>query len=168
MSRAVTVLAAGTMAWPAVDHWWTKGEAVGGVRRRGPRYMRPTRRVAAGLIKALRRWWGGEGETVWWRLVAVRGALVDEEQRALPPELCLTEGNLQCLRTGGGSAGGQRCTATSGKKGGLHRWRSRWRGARAMRRWLVGTRLARMVRHEAGYGGGGVVAQTEKARRSSS
>jgi hypothetical protein len=141
---------------------------VGGVRRRGPRYTRSKRRVAARLTELLRRRRGGEGETAWCYSVAVRGALVDEEQRALPPELFLTEGNLQCLRTGRGSVGGQRCTATSGKKGGLRRLRSRWRGTRAMWRQLVGTRSARMVRHKAGYGGGGIVAQTEAAGRSSS
>jgi hypothetical protein len=34
--RVVPALVVGTMARPVAAHWWLKGEAVGGVSRRGP------------------------------------------------------------------------------------------------------------------------------------
>jgi hypothetical protein len=79
-----------------------------------------------GVTRARRRWsprtdgvwWlgrrrraGGLGEAhMRWHSVTVGGAPVDEEQRALPLELGLTEENLQRLREGSESTGGRCCT----------------------------------------------------------
>jgi hypothetical protein len=53
----------------------------------------------------------GNGEAhMRWHSVTVGGAPVDEEQRALPLELGLTEENLQRLRAGSESTGGRCCT----------------------------------------------------------
>jgi hypothetical protein len=114
--HTVTVPAGGAMARPMAARWWAKGEAVGGVRRKGPRYTRPARRAVTGLTEVLVCRLGGGGEAARWHSVAVGRAPVDVEQRALSPELHLAEGNLQCLCAGSGSADG-RCYTTLRRQG---------------------------------------------------